>query len=519
MPVLAKIRLEMAKVSNLKFDFNFAKWGKRSPRDRLIAVIDIGSNSVRMVVYQGLRRNPRIIFNERVLCGLGRNVSRKGKMGKGAVRLAISTLQRFSLLCHDMKVDDVKAVATAAVRDAANGAGFVDDIKTLCGFNVMIIDGEKEARLSAYGVISGFPKTSGIIGDLGGGSLELIRVEDSKVVECVTLPIGPLRLLGKEAVFGSRHLAVIKDAIAGVPWLRSAPVEAFYMVGGAWRAIMRLQMDQSGYPLNVLHSYKVERSRLTEFAREVAATAPENIKRLPEISKRRIPILPLAAAILVEIMEVVSTPCAVSSDNGIREGILYKMLNHQLRRQDPFIAACKDLADQTARFPEHADNLMKWMDPIFEGESSEDNRLRFASCMLGDIGWQGHPDFRAELAFDRVLYGRFSGLDHRGRAIVALAIYLTYGGPFSGDRAHIARAVLDGESILTARRIGAALRLGQRMTGGTARPLEHTSLRLDGRKIVLGIPEEYKGLAGVSVKGRFDTLCNLTDRVGKIRIF
>lgn len=229
-------------------------------------------------------------------------------------------------------------------------------------------------------------------------------------------------------------------------------------------------------------------------------------------------MLPLAAAILAEIMDVVSSPTAISSDNGIREGILYKMLNHQLRRQDPFIAACKDLADQTARFPEHADKLMKWMDPIFDGESEEDNRLRFASCMLSDIGWQRHPDFRAEQAFDNVLFGRFSALDHRGRAIVALAIYLTYGGPIDGERSHIARIVLDRSSILTARRIGAALRLGQRMTGGTANPLEYTSLSVEGRDLTLHIPQRYMGLAGVSVQGRFDILCSLTDKIGKIRI-
>ncbi|MCK5041775.1 MAG: Ppx/GppA family phosphatase, partial [Sphingomonadales bacterium] len=204
-----------------KVKLGVSKWAKRDPFNRLISVIDIGSNSVRMVIFKGLRRNPKILFNERVLCGLGKEVSTHGKMDEKAMISALSTLKRFALLCNDMKVDVVEAFATAAVRDAKNGKEFVSLIKSNCGIIVRTISGADEAKYSAFGVISGFPKTTGIVGDLGGGSLELINIEDDKILERVTLPLGPIRLLGGNEEISAEQISHIKQTLKSVPWLNA----------------------------------------------------------------------------------------------------------------------------------------------------------------------------------------------------------------------------------------------------------------------------------------------------------
>lgn len=499
-----------------KVKLGIRKWTKREPFERLIAVIDIGSNSVRMVVFKGLRRNPKIIFNERVLCGLGKQVSSHGKMGEDAMIMALSTLKRFALLCNDMKVDVVDAFATAAVRDATNGKAFTALIKSNCGINVRTISGVDEAKYSAYGVISGFQNATGIVGDLGGGSLELINIENDKIIDRVTLPIGPMRLLAENSAISQEQIAYISEQLNSVPWLKAGEGKSFFMVGGAWRSLTRLYLNTDNYPLKVLQGYTVAANKMIEFSANIATKSPSDIERLAKISKRRMPLLPTAALVLHKVLEHSGCTEVISSDNGIREGILYKMLNHNLRKQDPFVSACKDIADRTGRFPEHAAKLMKWMDPVFENENAEDNRLRYACCMLSDIGWEGHPDYRAENVFEYIFHGRFTGIDHRGRALVALALYVNYGGPLSAKPVKHARAVLNEQDQVQAQLIGEAIRLGQRLTGGTSNPLKYTSLKLSKNKVSLVLPANYFDLAGKVVIGRLKDLAKVLKRDSEV---
>lgn len=491
---------------NDKVKLGIRKWSLRKPYERLIAVIDIGSNSVRMVVFKGLRRNPKILFNERVLCGLGKNVSQSGYMDEKSMISALSTLKRFAILCTDMNIDVVDAFATSAVRDAENGKEFLSLVAANAGFKVRVLSGTDEAHYSALGVISGFPKASGIVGDLGGGSLELIHIENDKILDSHTLPLGPVRLLANEKSLNKSQIKFISQELDKVSWLNEGKDKPFYMVGGAWRSLTRLYLNTQDYPLKILQGFEVEASLMAPFCETIAKKKPEALESLAKISKRRMPLLPTAASVLSAVLSKTNSSKAISSDNGIREGILYKMLNHKLRTQDPFIAACKDIADQTGRFPEHASKLMQWMDPIFSGESDEDKNLRYAVCMLSDTAWQGHPDYRAENAFEEVFHGRFTGIDHRGRAMVALSLYINYGGPYKSNFAKSAKSILSTEDKKKAHIIGLALRLGQRLTGGTSHPLTYTKLEMSSDKIRLILPRRYFDLAGEIVIGRLNAL-------------
>ena len=161
------------------------------PRKRgaSVAVIDIGSNSVRLVIYEEMARSLVSIFNEKTMCGLGREVQSSGLLAPDAVAKALTSLRRFRALCRIMKVGRVHAIATAACRDASNGPEFIAKAEQICRVRIEILSGPREAQLSALGVVSGIHRPDGIVGDLGGGSLELVDISGHRVRKGVTLPL------------------------------------------------------------------------------------------------------------------------------------------------------------------------------------------------------------------------------------------------------------------------------------------------------------------------------------------
>jgi exopolyphosphatase/guanosine-5'-triphosphate,3'-diphosphate pyrophosphatase len=478
----------------------------RRRADQLIAVVDIGSNSVRLVVYKGLRRNPVVFFNERVICGLGSGIGEGGELAKGPVEMALKTLERFAHLCADMQVDQAHAVATAAVRDAVNREMFVRQVRERCGFEVEVLSGEEEAHLSALGALTGFPGADGIVGDMGGSSLELVNLVAGEPRESVSLPIGPLRLADRPSRAMKQHRQTVKMALNKVAWLAQGQDRPFYMVGGAWRALARLHMLGSDYPLMVHHAYELSSQTMRNFAKGISRQHPSNLGSVRTISSSRMRVLPLVAMTLELCLKAAISSRAIVSATGLREGLLYGRLPEDIRNADPYLAACLDLANETGRFPEHADSLMDWLDPLFKGEGAAARRVRLACCMMSDISWRGHADFRAAHAFHRAFEGHFVGVSHSERAQTALALYISYGGAKKGPEAKRAMSLLGEDEIYHSRLIGLGLRLGQLLTGGTAQPLKTTRLEVSGKKVVLTVSKSNAAVVGGGVEKRLAEL-------------
>lgn len=472
------------------------------------AVIDIGSNSVRLVVFNGLFRHPQVVFNEKVLCGLGREVGLTGDMDQAAMDHAIRTLNRFRLLLRDMQIARYEAVATAAVRDAGNGGAFVARILEETGIAVRTISGREEACLSALGVISGMPDADGIVGDLGGGSLELVEVKAGEVSNRVTLPIGPVRLRGQYNDAALPILRDVKAALKSVPWIEGRTIRDFYIVGGAWRAISRVNMVQKNALLPILHGFALPGSEARSLAKLIARQDPVSLAKIRGVSSRRADDMPTAALILQHILGRMKPERVVSSSFGLREGIVYSHLDDACRATDPFLAAVGELGAIASRFPHHGDRLMRWIDPVFNSstESDRHKRLRYGACLMADIAWRGHPDFRSERAVMEALYGRFVGIDHKGRAFLGLALNRLYGGSSSGSLASLCRALLTKDDIRDASVLGAALRLGQRISGGTANLLKRARLERRPGHIVLHVDKGYETLINDVVERRLGAL-------------
>jgi len=489
--------------------------------DKYLAVIDIGSNSVRLVVFSGAKRVPDVVFNEKLMAGLGGAVGETGKMDRSAMNTAISTLKRFKSLCAQMRVSEVQVVATAAVRDAKNGPHFVKRINEECGLNIKVIDGAEEARLAGLGVLSGEPNATGIAGDLGGGSLELARIKDGKVFETISLPIGPLRVMSQ---FGRNRVMIkkfLQDSFESIPWLSDCEGENLYLVGGAWRNIVKLMMRERSNPLPILHGYYSSRGEISAYARRLSKLDVADIPFSSSLPSRRREVLPTASVILIELLAAMRAKRAVTSSYGLREGLLFDALDSSARKVDPFLYSCHVLADERCRFPEHARVIFDWTRPLFQRRSLDPmlrDRLQFAISLLGDIAWRGHPDFRAEKAVEAVLHGNFVGVSHRDRAYVAVALNQAYGAPI--DAPHLAPMLplLKIDDIMESRLMGAALRLAQRLSGGTVVALEVSRLRVTKSTLYLGIPTEYGEIANDVVLRRVRQLAQLIGRKPKIEI-
>ena len=309
-----------------------------------VAVIDIGSNSVRLVVYESMSRSLVSIFNEKTLCGLGREVQTTGLLAPDAVAKALTSLRRFRALCKVMQVGRVYAIATAACRDATNGPDFIVKAEQICRVPIEILSGPREAKLSALGVISGVHKPDGIVGDLGGGSLELIDVRGSRVRQGVTLPLGSLALQDASLKSLKRAERIVKANLSELPQLNAGRGRNFYAVGGTWRALARIHIIQSGYPLRVMHGYSITAAEALDFARRLRRLASAGaLADIEAVADARRPLLSYAALVLEYIILVAMPKTIVFSTYGVREGLLYAKLAQPERAKDGLICAAQTL--------------------------------------------------------------------------------------------------------------------------------------------------------------------------------
>ena len=399
------------------------------PKGRLdhgppIAVIDIGSNSIRLVIYEGLTRSPTPIFNEKVLAGLGRQVQSTGLLPADAIDMALDALRRFRALCDILHVRRIWAIATAACRDARNGRAFIAEAERICRTTHHNPFRKREAHLTALGVVSGIHKPDGIVGDLGGGSLELVDVHGTRVRAGVTLPLGGLALQDITGKSLKKAEKVVEDAFEDLDMLHDGEGRTFYAVGGTWRALARLHMWQTGYPFHVMHNYRISAREAQEFSRLVHHVDTETLSKIEVVNAARRPLLAYAALVMENLVRTIKPKQVVISVLGVREGLLYSQLKQSERARDPLISAAADLNVLRSRSPGHGEELIAWTDRLIASsgleESSDERRLRHAACLLADIGWRAHPDYRGEQSMNIIAHGAFVAIDHPGRAYLAL---------------------------------------------------------------------------------------------------
>jgi len=468
---------------------------------RRVGVVDIGSNSVRLVVFDGAARSPAYFFNEKILCGLGAGMNDTGRLNpEGRVR-AMEALKRFALLAKGMELTDLTVVATAAMRDAEDGPEFRAEIEAETGIEVFVIDGAEEARLSAQGVLLGWPGSYGLVCDIGGSSMELAEIADGAVGKRITSDLGPLKLEDIEGGRKARAKAIDAE-LDRLAAHMGTQRDRLFLVGGSWRAIAKIDMLRRGYPLHVLHEYRMDVDAVRDTIDYIAEFDIDQLRRRAGISGARMSLVPYAAEVLAGLLDRFQPADIAISSYGIREGLLFEQMPRALRDRDPLIEACRMAEAKEARNPGFGRELYEFVLPLFPEARAAQRRLIHAACLLHDVSWRAHPDYRAEVCFDNATRANLGGLKHWERVYLGLALLHRYRNKREGSRFDDLFDLLSEEFQTEAEVLGKAMRFGAMLWSirGDAR------LTWDGQALRLVLAPDIMALYGEVARARFKAL-------------
>jgi len=482
-----------------------------------VGVVDVGSNSVRLVVFDGAARSPAYFYNEKVLAGLGQGLVQSGRLNpEGKVR-ALAALERFAALAKGMDLPPLSCVATAAVRDAEDGPEFRAEAEARTGLKLWVIDGLEEARLSAQGVLLGWPEAEGLVCDIGGNSMELAEVTGGEVGRRVSSPLGPFRL--QQVADGSKGVnSYIRKVVKGLANEVGTNHDRIYLVGGSWRAIARLDMERRKYPMTVLHEYRMEPEELLKTIEWIAKNDLMTLRARTGTSAARMELVPLATRVLRQLIRTFKPKEIDISSYGIREGLLYEQMPKKLRGRDPLIEACRFAEKTAARMPGFGKKLNDFLRPVFVSASPERKRLIKAACLLHDTTWRAHPDYRAEACFDNVTRANLGGLSHGERVFLGLALLHRYKNSRAGSRLEPVFALLTDEQIQDAEILGKAMRFGAMFA--VKSPEEAGSLVWleEKRELELLLNPNAKALFGEVAQARFKSLTDAMGATAKVTL-
>ncbi|HEX3917123.1 MAG TPA: Ppx/GppA phosphatase family protein [Caulobacteraceae bacterium] len=480
------------------------------------AVIDVGSNSVRLVLYRVEGRAVWTVFNEKILAGLGRDLAVTGRLSRDGVEAALAALRRFAVLVAAAGPTRVFAVATAAAREAEDGPAFCRRVRAETGLDLRVLTGEQEARYAALGVLAGAPDSVGLAGDLGGASLELIRIE--RPDEGVTLPLGPFSF--KERFDADRVRSQVERKLK--PHADRLKTPVFHAVGGAWRNLALLAMRMSAYPLEIVHQYEMTRREALEAARVIARQSPRSLERIEGVSKRRLETLPHAAAVLEGLIDMLGIERIVLSAYGLREGVLFEAMSPAEQAQDPLIEGCAALSAREGANPALGAAVEAWVAPAFaELEptiGARETTLVRAACRLADLGARLHPDHRADLIFHQVLRAPIPGMNHSERVFLAAALFGRHTAAATVPEPDLTARLLTHEGVLRARAVGAAIRLACDLSGRSPELLARSCLDIRPSSVVLEAEAASAPiLLGEQTAKRAAALAALLERELKLR--
>ena len=482
-----------------------------------VGVVDVGSNSVRLVVFDGAARSPAYFYNEKILCGLGAGLPQTGLLNPEGRLRALAAIRRFQLLAEGMDLAPLTAVATAAVREARDGDAFRAEVARETGLQLHVIDGAEEARLSAQGVLLGWPEAEGLVCDIGGSSMELAQISGREVGTRITSPLGPLKLAavggGKAGL--KRHIAAIVDDLAGQ--IATRP-ERMFLVGGSWRAIARLDMLRRQYPLPVLHEYRMRPRELATTLRWIGTQDIDALRAQTGTSSARMALVPVAALVLQALMRRFRPREIAVSSYGIREGLLYEQMPENLRKRDPLIEACHFAEHKDARIPGFGSALYKFLRPLYKSAGKSERRLIRAACLLHDVSWRAHPDFRHEVCFEYATRANLGALTHEERVFLGLALLYRYKNSRVGCRHERLFDLLDGRDIHRAEVLGKAMRFGAMFAVDNPTDKAELRWRPKKRELHLRVRKSARDLFGEVAEARFKALANALEAESFVHI-
>jgi exopolyphosphatase/guanosine-5'-triphosphate,3'-diphosphate pyrophosphatase len=480
-----------------------------------VAVLDIGSNSVRLVVYERHARSLTPLYNEKSSCALGRGLAQTGRLAYENIDRALTAIQRFALVVRLMKAGEVHVLATSAVRDASNSDAFVNAVEATMNAPVQVLSGEQEAHFAALGVVAGIPDFTGIVGDLGGGSLELSAIADGRDARGETHELGVIRLQDDSGRSPAKAREVVRARLARSQLLSGKPGGQFCAIGGTWRSLAKMHQVLRDYPLHMVQHYSAKAGDIARLCDEIvdACAAGKTMPGADSVSSSRKELVPMGAAVLSEVLRAGKFDTVLFSALGVREGYLYGLLPEAEQQVDPLLQGAEEISILRSRSPAHAEDLIEFtadfLAAIHVSETPAEERLRRVACYLSDIGWRGHPDYRGEQSVDLVAYASLTGVDHAARAFLAETLAVRYMGLKHKSMSQSLMALAGPSANMKARLLGAIFRVAYPMSAAMPGVLPRTHFTLDGGRLRLHLPQDLAFLSGEHLEGRLDQLAGV----------
>jgi len=482
---------------------------------RPVAVLDIGSNSVRLVVYERHARSLTPLYNEKTACSLGRGLAQTGMIAPENIERALTAIQRFALVAKLMRVGAVHILATSAVREASNSKDFVDAVEDMMEAKVSVLSGKEEAHFAALGAISGMPGFTGVVGDMGGGSLELSEISHGADATGETHELGVIRVQDDSGNSPDKAIALAKRRLKKSEVLNGQG-GTFCAVGGTWRSLAKIHQVLRNYPLHMVQHYEVPAADMVQMCEAIIAGTSAGAKAYQgaeAASSGRRELVPYGAAVMLEVLKAGKFDKLVFSAQGVREGFLYGLLDEGEKAIDPLMQMAEEVNVLRSRSPAHAENLIdftaQFLSAIGQTETIEEERLRRVACNLADIGWRGHPDYRGEQAVDMVAYGSMIGVDHPGRTFIAEMLAVRYMGLKHKSISADLLALSSDAMSARARLLGASLRVAYPMSAAMPGILPRVSFSVDKGALRLHLPHDLAFLDGEHLRGRLDQLASV----------
>ena len=474
-----------------------------------IAVLDIGSNSVRLVVYEHHARTLTPLFNEKSACALGRGVAKTGEIAQKNAEIALKAIARFGLVTKLMDVPKVHIIATSAVREARNGRAFMDRVEQLMETKGHILPGEEEAHFASRGIVSGMPEFVGLVGDLGGGSLEFASVAPGQETKGETFELGVIRLQDDSDLSPVEAVKIATRKLKNSRVLNACECDVFCAIGGTWRAFASLMQVRENYPLHLVHGYEVKAKDAMKLAKLLVKDAGK-VDGIETVSRARRDLLAYGAAAMIGVLEAGNFKKIVFSSLGVREGYLFDRLSKAEAAKDPLIEACEEICFLRSRSGQHAVELedfsQRFLAAIGVPETEAQRRLRIASCLLSDIGWRGHRDYRGEQSVDLIAYSSLLGVNHGGRAFMAEVLAVRYMGLKHTSSSRGLNSLMGEKAHNYARSLGALLRMAYVLSGAMPGILPVVEFGLVGQRLELILPGEFSFLDGLRLQSRLKQL-------------
>jgi exopolyphosphatase / guanosine-5'-triphosphate,3'-diphosphate pyrophosphatase len=392
-----------------------------------------------------------------------------------------------------------------------DGPEFIAQIKELTGFEVSIISGAEEGRLSSLGVLAGAPGAGGVAGDLGGSSLELVTLAPDGPGFGESWQLGPLAMGNLDPYDPVAARLSIDTILKQSQVLQTNIGGEFHAVGGAWRSLAKIDMIMRDYPLRVLHNYVITRNDAITLCDFVAGQSRKSLERIDGATGKRAETLPYAATLMRAVLDHGKFDSVVISSHGLREGILLEQLSPEEREQDPLVAGAIAMTGGTLRSHAFGEALFWWITPVFDDlprlfPNNRGEILRACACLLADIGATLHPDDRARIAFDLVLRAPYPAASHIERVFLARILARRYGAKLDEIEPKLVKRLLDEDLLMRADALGSALRLGAELSGRSADLLSKCGLHVVNGCLVLSTSADMKGLIAETVVKRLEQL-------------